>query len=347
MKRKKGKPMIALVLTALLFSAAGCRTEEPEEEPIDGGTVTHWDSNAPKVIKSRDIKSFEAAFFLNCRWTSKTENGSDFHFVITEENGTPMASETIVGVKAPADGALLESLQEIIERHELVKKNGLYDVTAGLPPEFQPGGITVTYASGETLTFTTDNDPDAEWAEEVYDVFAEWFFDQGEEALYPKPETSLITRVIFEYMEDGKSESYSGVNVPEEKAIEGETHLLNQDFYDPEADPEFVSKYILFPEDYYERVTEIIAGTDLIRHYDFSIRNPETGDLSNHDCGYYGMGDKTTKDHEEDTEGLSLEIYLDYESGKRVRIETSKASEIEAMKPIADALLEYHRSLFE
>ncbi|MBP5607160.1 MAG: hypothetical protein J6X66_02675, partial [Lachnospiraceae bacterium] len=42
-----------------------------------------------------------------------------------------------------------------------------------------------------------------------------------------------------------------------------------------------------------------------------------------------------------------LDLYIEYESGRKIRIKTAKESEILGMKPITDKIMEYHESLFE
>ena len=111
------------------------------------------------------------------------------------ENGVLTASEERSGASLPADAALLTALQNVIDEYDLAQFNGVYRVTAGLPPEFQERTLRVEYASGETLSFTENNEPEALWAERFYEVFADWFAANGDESLRPAKETSLLTRL--------------------------------------------------------------------------------------------------------------------------------------------------------
>ena len=201
-------------------------------------------------------------------------------------------------------------------------------------PANQPCTLDVGYDSGERLTFTADNQPAADWEIAVYTAFAEWFSGKGEEGLYPSRDNSEITRLTLAVKEAGIRVRYGGWNVDAAEAINGETYLLGRDTYDYNLEKETDSAMIAFPEGYYASVTEIIAGTDLLRQYDFSYFD--------HDDGYYGMGVRP-----EDPETEEIKLSLEYASGKRVHIETRKISEILALKPVTDALLRYHEALFE
>ena len=340
MNKKKGRWFMAVLLGLFTFlGSGGCSREE---EHIDGGTTNKTDPDAPKVIRSRDITELQASFFLANRRAG--EENHDFQFRIQEENGVLTASEQLLDIHAPADKQLLKDLQSVIDQYDLASMNGVYEVTAGLAPEYQGREFCVVYSSGETLKFTVNNEPYARWAENIYDISADWFSAQGNDALLPAKETSPVTRIRFVLQEDGILRSYSGVNVQPEKAIDGETYLLNGDIYDLKQEKEILDEYLLFPSDYFERITEILAGYDIVTKYDLSRYDYEERNYGNHDKGYFGWGDQP--EGEEDSEDLSLTLYLEYESGNRINIDTKKASEIEGIRPVISSLLEYYDSLF-
>ena len=145
--------------------------------PIDGGVTDKTDHHAPKTIISKEITEFNVhAFIFN---ESKEGEGSVYTFTVKKEGSVLMASESHSGSRSPADEKLLRKLQNVIDKYELVKRNGTYHVTAGLPAEFQPCNFETVYASGEVLRFTIDSEPDAEWAKEIYLIFATWFAQKG------------------------------------------------------------------------------------------------------------------------------------------------------------------------
>ena len=313
---------------------------------LAGGTTDRSDPSAPKTIKSRDITGFEAVFYMSTRWTAK--GGHQFRFQVRKDAaGVLTASEEISAVSRPADAKLLAALQAVIEQWKLAQENGVYRVTAGLPPQAQPCSLQVDYASGEVLRFTSNNNPFAQWSENFYDIFAAWFAEKGEEALYPPKETSQLTRLDITFRDSGRIADYGGTKVPGEMAIDGETYLLSRRIFDSRTEKSVEKAFMLFPQDYYARVTAIIAATDLVRNYDFSRYDHRAGNYGNHEAGYYGMGRKTTADNEPDSGSLSLELYMEYASRKRITIETKKPSEIEAMRPIIKQLVDYHESLFK
>lgn len=352
MTGRKGRRVMAGLLCGLLIPGfSGCREKPEDVQVIDGGTTTHRDPDAPTVIESTELTEFYASFWLDTRY-----RGNEIRFfsfsVEPDGNGTPtarlsarlIAREKGSGISRQADGELLAALAEIVEKYGLAEQNGLYDVTAGLPEEFQAQPFLAVYASGEELSFTVNNDPLSAWAEEVYDTFAAWFASQGIDALEPALDESPMTRFSLEFTENGTMVWYTGITVDEATAIDGEDFLLgklvNGELHGDEE------RYILFPEDYYEKVGAIVRASDLMKSYEFSFFDRQSGDWGNHDLGYYGMGPGTSADNEPDAEDLAVDLYMEFESGYRMNVDTRKASEIEGMRPLLDALIEYHESLF-
>lgn len=333
------------LLSFLLFTAgtmalfcAGCAVfhQEPADEPIEGGTVTHTDSGAPKQIESREIREFDARFFLYTRYSGAEDRL--FHFTLAkDEAGTLMAKEENRGIASEAGEELLGQLQNVIEQYELVKQNGIYNVTAGLPPEAQPGGIHVVYESGETLQFTTDNDPYAAWSAAFYDVFSAWFARCGIDALEPQLEATLPVRFSLRLRRGDIWTDYRDVSVEEKNAIEGETDLLEKSVYDESRGEETAARLIRVPDDYYSRIREILRDSGFERSYLFSYES--------HGDGYYGMG--SHEEGEEDAADQLLDIYIEYESGHRINIETKKESEIRGFDALIEALCAYLDPLFD
>ncbi|MBO7676921.1 MAG: hypothetical protein J6S49_05355 [Erysipelotrichaceae bacterium] len=324
--------MITLLVTMMSFGFFGCQ----KEEPISGGTTDKTDYNAPKEIKSKDISELSTHFYLDLRYTANDDHLFDFE-IKKDDSGTLMATENNSGISFKADKKLLDDLQAVIDKYELVKDNGVNKVTAGLPPEFQPCYLKVDYASGEQLYFRYDNDPSAKWATRFYDIFARWFADNGDDSLYPEKESSLVERIDIRVVEGDMYYECSGVNVQDDQAIDGEKYLLNRSIFDDSKKEVVYDRFIRFPEDYYQNITEILNRYDTVMKYDFSYFD--------HDSGFYGFNDDFYE-NEEDGD-VSWDIYIKYESGKILNIETSKASEIEAMSGLLNDLRTYCDSLFE
>lgn len=160
---------------ALLMTGCG---KTANQEIVSGGVSDKSNPNAPKVIESTEIVEFSVSVYLSNRWTE--DDRHTFAFAVTpDENGVLTAYETLSGIQSPADEALLSALQEVISRNDLAAMNGIYRVTAGLPETHRPRELKVLYASGETLQYTVNNNPQEAWAAEICDVFADWFQTKG------------------------------------------------------------------------------------------------------------------------------------------------------------------------
>ena len=346
---KGGRRLMAGLLTGtLLMGLSGCQKEpEPvtEPEPVDGEGTNRTDYNAPKEIQSKDITAFSTSFFQANRWTS-TENHTFEFRVSPDETGAVTALEENSGVRVPADETLLRSVQEIIDKYDLVKKNGVYEVNYSLSPEYQKCTLTADYASGEKLSFTDLNDPYAQWSEEIYDVFSQWFLQQGNESLLPEKETSPVSRISFSYEQDSIEYDYSVVQVSEENAVDGDIYPLMLTVYDRKEEKSVSVDYRKVPEDFYERITEILFKYDPVTKYDFSSYSHKNNNYGNHEDGYFGWGSSPTEE-EPDEEGEGVSLYLEYEDGKHINIETRKHSELEGMKPMIGELADYYSSLFK
>lgn len=346
------KPEVDVVSDATTEADTESDTESDTEddavvdgEVIDGGSINNSDPDAPKEIESVEITEFYAKFYSGTRFYDDEMGGSFYEFIIQNENGKLVASETNTGLRAEADDELLSSLAEYISDEGLAMMNGTSDVTAGLPPEYQPCEVDVTYSSGENIYFTYDNNPYDEWSEKLVDVFADWFSKQGMDGLYIA-EPEQVTELFIDFYEDGIWYMYGGAEVEDDKAIDGENYLLEKSVSDVGEQKSLEGSYVVFPDDYYERIGEIVSKYSVYRKYRFSSYSRENNDYSNHDNGYFGMGTNTDAD-EADSSDTLLEIEIEYESGERVFIETKKPSELEGLRSMLTELMDYHDSLFE
>ena len=341
-KRKELVILSALLCALTLFGLGGCRTDNPDPDaPSAGGTTDKTDYDAPKEIKSKDISQFYATFFLVGEWRPGFQGGQLTCEIKEDDAGQLMATLSSEGdssdapademplASAPADGTLLTAVQEIIDEYELVQQNGIYRVTAGLAPEFQYSSMTVQYESGEQLTFTTNNNPDAMWAKQLYLAFANWFAEKGDDSLLPPKRTESVVKLRYHFKDNGILTEYGGINVQEDKAIDGETYLLEKDVYDMEKEETLEWKFVKFPEDYYERITEIIARYDLSAYDHYSV--------------YYWMN---PAEEEDEPQLAELQLHLKFESGQQIQIDTNNAERIDALRPLLADLAAYHDSLF-
>ena len=333
MPRRKGRLIMITLLSALMaFNLFGCQKQRPES----GGVTDKTDPNAPKEINSKDISEFSVNFFHETRKNINEEQF--FHFEVKKnDKGILMAEEIKTGISQEADKQLLDSLQEVIDRYGLVAMNGYYRVTAGLPPEYQKCTLTVIYESDEKLTFSENNNPSAKWTAAFYDVFAKWFAQKGDDSLYPRREDSPVSRIDIDMKENDITRHYMILDVKQEDAIDGDNHLLRKMIYDDAKKETIEKKHARIPEDYYENITAILKKYDFDLKYEYSYFE--------HKDGYYGFAQDYEND-EQDGNNL-IRFYIEFESGERMDLETSKTSEIEAMKALLNDLITYHDSLFE
>ena len=314
---------LSICLTAGLF---GCNGDNvlPSNHPVSGGTTDKSDPKAPTTIVSKDITSFDAKFGLYDIW-SEDRGFNSYRFVISpDENGVLTASETRSGVSAPADAALLNALQEVIDEYKLALKNGTYRVTAGLPPEFQECHFEAKYASGEKLSFTVNNEPESEWARAVMEVFGDWFALQGDSSLAIPKEAKQVAEFSLELTRDGYSYAFLPVIVREEQSIDGETLLLLGSVCTVPDNQKICGGEIRYPADYYDRISEILLKYTNVLNGSNATYVTETID----------------------PEVKSLEMSITYENGRTLSIRTDGPRRIDELTPVLDELIEYHQSLF-
>ena len=194
-----------------------------DQERMPGQVRDRTKKNAPKVIKSKDIKSFDTYFFY------ADEYGERFyHFNAVKKSNTEV--ELTLGPGDIEDVThvgceFLVSLQEIIDKHKLASDNGVYRVTAGLPVE--PTSFLCKYESGESIYFYIDGDSYSEWMKDIYELFAIQFGGIGERKDFLSE--SEMTDFYFSHSGMGKDYIYS-LDIRKR----GEDYRLRADFFDPE-----------------------------------------------------------------------------------------------------------------
>lgn len=312
------------------ISESGSSMLFSSEEPLCGGTTDRTDWDAPKTIESKDIVQYRASFYLVGEWSPGRGDEQYVFEVLPDANGTPMASEQTSGISYPADAELLGALQSIIDDDSLAAENGVYRVTAGLPPEFQFCELNVSYASGETLAFTTNNNPDAEWAKDTYLAFANWFAKQGDDSLLP-PETQVeVAQLRIRFRDGDLKYAYGPIHVGEQDAIDGERDLLQKDVYDYAAQDTVTWKFVRYPDDYYDQVSALFNAHDY-RAFDRA-------------SALYGRG--RTGDVRSHPDNSALQIHVTCGDGHRLNIDTDDGHDIEMLRPLLNDLIAYHDSLF-
>lgn len=139
--------------------------EGPSME-IDGGTRIRHDTDAPKVIESRELTRF------SCRFSALSLMEEDTQLLrgvydFSASRGEDGVSCT-VGCNNPAvldgerkewrtDGILAE-IDALLRKHNVAQHNGNYYKVSGLP-DFYGAKVDAEYASGETLYCYNNQDP--------------------------------------------------------------------------------------------------------------------------------------------------------------------------------------------
>ena len=250
--------------------------------------------------------------------------------------------EDVLQISCQAGSEITKALQEVIVTNSLAEMNGINSVTDNLAPGYQRCSVKVDYISGEKLQFDINNDPHARWAEDVYAVFAEWFTQNGNSVLYPKGETSQIESFVLKFKDEEHNFRYRTYT---ENSKESAPVCIEKTVYDISTYKIVSNDTVALTADYFRTIAEIADSYNLGRKYDFSHYDHQAKNYGNHAKGYYGMGTGGETD-EKDLENLAFSLYIKYESGKTINIETSKASEIEGMMPLIADFVEYHISLF-
>lgn len=139
--------------------------EGPSVE-IDGGTRIRHDTDAPKVIESRELTRF------SCRFSALSLMEEDTQLLrgvydFSASRGEDGVSCT-VGCNNPAvlDGErreirsqeLFEELESLLRKYNVAQYNGSYYKVSGLP-DFYGALVDAEYASGETLYCYNNQDP--------------------------------------------------------------------------------------------------------------------------------------------------------------------------------------------
>lgn len=157
---------------------------------IPGGTVKNNNPFSAKKIKSDKLVYFYAKFYLETRYEDEQryeesggypEEARGYIFEVkTEKDGKITIKEDYYEpISCETDESIFTELQKIIEDYDLVKINGIYTYTQGLPPEFSPSSLEAIYDSGEKLSLIVNNNPYADWSSDIAQVLMDELRDQG------------------------------------------------------------------------------------------------------------------------------------------------------------------------
>ena len=214
MKKKRNIlcSILVFILTfGLLLPLSGCTKEEPEIKPeVPGGFHDNTDHDAPKEIKSREIVEFSATFYIYDEYDNFY--GAAYQYEITSSDGKYILSEKDrYGIETEISENVLEDVQALIEKNNLILLNGIHSHTDALPPPYQPCYLDVVYASGETLSFSFDGDPGAKWAKDFRKYFNSVFTQAGFKETAPDENNLAIDYFTIEFNDGPIAYSYGTI----------------------------------------------------------------------------------------------------------------------------------------
>lgn len=264
-----------------------------------GGHVDNSDPNAPKEIKSTDLTSLEMGFYLYDKFAMNW-SGSGYHFLLKEEDGKVILSEDIAfRISCEVEPEVMEEARKIIDQQGLVSLNGEHSYTNGLPSEFQTCYLSAKYASGESLSFSMDGNPESEWANAFVKYFRTVFANHGFAQAFPPESLFVLDRFDFQFNEGDTFYTYGNILVP---SVDGDASSDNGDAISDDGsadyvtciwkyvwskdDPEGETKTIRIPDGYFDRVQELILELGLYDIYNGQI---EPFDFHSGDADFYGF----------------------------------------------------------
>jgi len=147
---------------------------ETIETTLCGGVVDNSDQSAPKQIESKDIVQLETSFYIS--HPTNSNYSKTYHFEIQKKCRSYFLVEPYARINPiKINKEVVKQIQEIIDKYELVKQNGIHRHTAGLPPQYWKMALKVVYKSKEELCFSHNNNPNEPWQIELFDLLNKEF----------------------------------------------------------------------------------------------------------------------------------------------------------------------------
>ncbi len=300
---------------AISLSLIACGGK-PAEVPVSGGTTDNTNYGAKKEIASKNVVEFSTSFFI----FDKYEAGNDGMFRASiKDNDKGEHVLTVSGVydhELVVGDEVLAGVQDIIDKYNLVKKNGDGKVTAGLPPEYGPWELDVLYDSGEELYFYENGEPDGDWTGAFRDYFIKVMADAGCEDVLPPKEALTIVQVSTTFEKDGQSHHYGEIEVPTDG---GDKVFFWHRVWDIDQEKTVQKDYAKITDELYEGLQNVIEENNMD-----ILHAPET----------------VSFDLKASPDGF-LEFYVDYENGRQIYCEYTAEELPEGWAAMKDALVEY------
>lgn len=307
----------------------------------NGGTVSSHDPNAARVIESKNIVEFQT----NCYWHNKDLwSSKPVRFSVSRENGEGPFILTRDDTKVETDGSFLAKLQEIIEKHRLVSKNGDYEHTYGIPPEYTDYEIRAVYDSGEELHFITNGSPESLWCADLRKALCDELVRHGIEDMLPPIEDRRIARFDLKFNEWPRNTSYATIRTEDDEDGKRPVHFVKMVFNNETKSSEGF-KIITIPEGFYAHITELVDQTGLRDYSNGMIDFPDA--FGGGGMGMMGMSMQPREPLKIDKEHTPVIGYCcEGESGKQCNTFMYGDDIPEGLKEAAAVIREYLEGLF-
>ncbi len=331
-----------LMIIGILLLITGCKKGVGEGDVVNGGRVDYSDKKASKVIKSEELIYFQTSFHLAADEIYNDLRDYSFQMT-TAENGNIYISEGYdESIKCQTDGIFVANLAQLIKDHNLAALNGVKRKTYGLPPEFDTCSLSAEYASGEVLSFYDDGDPNSDWTNAVFDLFAKEFTAHGINDLLPPKEDSMISRFSMEYTSGDLRHLYGEVQVPIKKKEDNRTtddlltNGIEEDQYEKKAYSDPVdrsgntelldTRMAAITPEHYIALGEIVNDSDLL---------------------YYVNGKTMPDEFDSQNTPAYFNFTIEYENGKVLQGFSDDSAEYKEFLPIAERFASYYEEYLE
>lgn len=284
------------VTIAILFFMGFLNVFSQRKPPVSGGRTYKHTKRPP--IKSTELKSVRTSFFIiPIAYNNAFQGHYSLEAKLTDDGKCMLSCNN---EKALVSADILTSIQDIIKTNNLEKNNGLYNVTAGLPPECQPMNFTAVYKSDEQLSFTENNNPNCKWTFELFKLFRKKLIASGNTKYVIPLEQRCIDRLTLEYSEgDGIVHMYGNIIMGDD------TVNLYREVFEAGTNKVISDDKVPVPENHYKGINELTEELELplIANYKYSMDPP---DATKHRFCYIYANDA-------ESHNLFSSLYLDDE----------------------------------
>lgn len=287
----------ALCLSVMCF--AGCKNEDDDvvrirnevEEPICGGVTDNTDHNAPKVINSDNLVKLSMGFYHEDKYDCS--EGRYYTFVLEPDaTGKVILKDGYAGEGFEVDKSVLDGAQAIIRKYDLARANGVSRITAGLPPQYEECDFRAEYDSGESIGFSQNSDPSAEWAREFIDYFAVILAEHGDDKYLTPAISGTITQfclevqkdnIYYTYIPEGEDRIYRSIyDLGKEEMLDETSVDSSPEYYDGIL--KIVSDMEIRDFENYDTASDFVSEGKTPSYYDFYIEYADGNIMSGASC---------------------------------------------------------------